>query len=85
MISDDEQREREAEWERQKQERLERMARVPEDLAGYRLSRGCTCGAQAEAEKKWGTDVRYWGSMGIPHSDDCEWVRALYIQIIEIS
>jgi hypothetical protein len=81
MISDEEMVAREAAWQANLKDRAERTARIPENLVGYRLSRGCTCGAEEKAQSVWG-DMR--PSMGISHKDDCEAMRALFVQVIEV-
>jgi len=79
-ISDEERAARAAEWQAKLKERAARTARIPENLVGYRLSRGCTCGAEKKAQETWG-DMR--PSMGILHDDGCEMMEALYVQVIE--
>lgn len=64
--------------------RMERTMLIPPDLAGFRLGRGCTCGAEIEARRLGGGSVMNYSSMGVKHTDDCELVTALNIQIIEV-
>ena len=82
MITDEEVLARREAWEAQLRDRAERTARIPENLVGYRLSRGCTCGAEAEALKTMGSRNGL-GSMGIRHEDACEMLRGLFAQVIE--
>jgi len=83
MISDEEMAAREAEWQAKLKERVERTARIPENLVGYRLSHGCTCGADAERIAREGS-LAMISSMPTYHKDDCEVMNALYVQVIEV-